>query len=134
MYGTLFKILDNKDIFIWKNDSLEDTIGSVFTGNSFMEKFKTKLEKLSICSFDKGKLSTLAKEMCKSDEIQRFLNFFQSKERARGDRTKEVLYKKANDQYWTLEVAVNESNVSKPCYCNYLFLENKKELINFKTK
>lgn len=97
MYGTLFKILDNKDIFIWKNGNLEDTIGSVFTGNSFMVKFKTKLEKLSICSFDKGKLSTLAKEMCKSDEIQRFLNFFQSKER--GDRTKEVLYKKANDQY-----------------------------------
>lgn len=97
MYGTLFKILDNKDIFIWKNGNLEDTIGSVFTGNSFMKKFKTKLEKLSICSFDKGKLSTLAEKMCKSDEIQRFLNFFQSKER--GDRTKEVLYKKANDQY-----------------------------------
>lgn len=90
-YETLFKILDNKDIFIWKNGNLEETIRSVFTGNSFMETFKTELEKLTICTFDKGKLSTLAKEMCKSDEIQRFLNFFKSKER--GDKTKEIITK-----------------------------------------
>lgn len=80
-YEILFKILADKDIFIWKNGNLEDTIRSVFTGGSFFEMFKEDLEKLTVSTFDKEKLSKLAKEMCKSDEIQRFLDFFKSKEK-----------------------------------------------------
>lgn len=95
-YETLFRILEDKDIFIWKNGNLEDTIRSVFTGGSFFKMFDKKLEKSSISTFDKKKLSRLAEEMCKSDEIQRFLDFFKSKEK--GDKTKEVIYKRSNDQ------------------------------------
>lgn len=95
-YEILFKILADKDIFIWKNGNLEDTIRSVFTGGSFFEMFEENLEKLTISTFDKEKLSKLAEEMCKSDEIQRFLDFFKSKEK--GDKTKEVIYKRSNDQ------------------------------------
>lgn len=58
--------------------------------------FEENLEKLTISTFDKEKLSKLAEEMCKSDEIQRFLDFFKSKEK--GDKTKEVIYKRSNDQ------------------------------------
>lgn len=79
-FETLFKILEEKDIFIWKNGNLEETIGSVFKGGSFMDNFQTALNKKVICTFDKEKLSILAKEMCKSDEIKRFLNFFKLKE------------------------------------------------------
>lgn len=79
-FETLFKILEEKDIFIWKNGNLEETIGSVFKGGSFKDNFQTALNKKVICTFDKEKLSILAKEMCKSDEIKRFLNFFKLKE------------------------------------------------------
>lgn len=77
-FETLFKILEVKDIFIWKYGNLEETIGSVFPGDSFNKTFQTELEKSTICTFDKGKLALLAQEMCKSDEIKRFLNFFKS--------------------------------------------------------
>lgn len=81
-FETLHKILEEKDIFIWKNGNLEETIGSVFKGSSFKDNFQTELNKKVICTFDKEKLSKLAKEMCKSDEIKRFLNFFKLKERS----------------------------------------------------
>lgn len=80
-FVTLIKILEEKDIFIWKNGNLEETIGSVFIGGSFKANFQTDLYKKVICTFDKEKLSKLAKEMCKSDEIKRFLNFFKLKKR-----------------------------------------------------